>query len=178
MGFSISSGEGEVLDPENLVRNDQLTVIVFSGDLDKIQAALTLANGAVATGMTVTLFFTFWGLNVLRKPGLAKHPKHWIHRMLGPMNRGGMQYLTTSRLNFGGLGAVLLRKVMARASMAPPEELLASAKEAGVKLIACTVTMGTLGLEKSDLQTDLIDEYAGVVTYLQTARQGSVNLFI
>jgi peroxiredoxin family protein len=167
-----------VLDPENLVRNDQLTIIVFSGDLDKVQAALTLANGAVASGMSVTLFFTFWGLNVLRKPGLAMHPKHWIHRMLGPLNRGGMRNLTTSRLNFGGLGSVLLRKVMARANMASPEDLLAAAKEQGVKLVVCTVTMGTLGLEKSDLRTELIDEYAGVVTYLQTARQGSVNLFI
>lgn len=167
-----------VLDTENEVRNDQLTIIIFSGDLDKIQAALTLANGAVASGMSVTLFFTFWGLNVLRKPGIAKHPKHWMHRMLGPLNRGGLRYLTTSRLNFGGMGSVLLRKVMARANMPTPEELLASAKELGVKFVACTVTMGTLGLEKSDLNTELIDEFAGVVTYLQTARQGSVNLFI
>lgn len=166
------------LDPESLVRNDQVTVIVFSGDLDKVQAALTIANGAAATGMKVTLFFTFWGLNVLRKAGLTQRPRHWIHRMLGPLNLGGTRFLPLSRLNFGGVGPVLLRKVMGKVNMPLPETLLASAKELGVQFVACTVTMGTMGIDKADLREDLIDEYAGVVTYLQTARQGSVNLFI
>lgn len=166
------------IDPENLVRNDSLTLIVFSGDLDKVQAALTIATGAAATGMQVTMFFTFWGLNVLRKPGLARRPRHWIHRMLGPFNLGGTKNMPLSRLNFGGLGPVLLRKVMGKANMATPEELLASARDLGVRFVACTVTMGTLGLDEDDLRADLIDEYAGVVTYLQTARQGSVNLFV
>jgi peroxiredoxin family protein len=166
------------VDVDSLVRNDQVTLIVFSGDLDKVQAALTIANGAAATGMKVTLFFTFWGLNVLRKPGLTKRPRNWIHRMLGPMNLGGTGAMPLSRLNFLGLGPVLLRKVMGKVNMPAPETLLASAKELGVQFVACTVTMGTMGIDKDDLQEDLIDEYAGVVTYLQTARQGSVNLFV
>lgn len=166
------------VDPETLVRNDSLTLIVFSGDLDKVQAALTIATGAAATGMQVTIFFTFWGLNVLRKPGLAQKPKHWIHKLLGPLNLGGTKFMPLSRLNFGGFGPVLLRKVMRKANMASPEELLASARDLGVRFVACTVTMGTLGLEVEDLRAELIDEYAGVVTYLQAARQGSVNLFV
>lgn len=170
--------EKATIDPETLVRNDSLTLIVFSGDLDKVQAALTIATGAAATGMQVTIFFTFWGLNVLRKPGLAQKPRHWIHKMLGPLNLGGTRHMPLSRLNFGGLGPVLLRNVMRRANMASPEELLASARDLGVRFVACTVTMGTLGLDVEDLRADLIDEYAGVVTYLQTARQGSVNLFV
>lgn len=165
-------------DLTDIVRNDSVTLIVFSGDMDKLQAALTIANGAAATGMNVTMFFTFWGLNALRKPGLARFPKNWIHRLLGPMNLGGMPNMPLSRLNFGGLGPKLLRNVMRKANMESPEALLKMAREQGVRFIACTVTMGTLGLEKEDLCNELIDEYAGVVTYLQTARQGSVNLFI
>lgn len=168
----------ETIDPETLVRNDAMTIIVFSGDLDKVHAALTLATGAAATGLQVTLFFTFWGLNVLRKPGLARRPRHWLHRLFGPLNLGGTRYLPLSRLNLGGLGAPMLRRVMRMANMAEPETLLASARELGVRFVACTVTMGTLGLSQEDLRADLIDEYAGVVTYLQAARQGGLNLFI
>lgn len=166
------------IDPETLVRNDALTLIVFSGDLDKVQAALTIANGAAASGMAVTVFFTFWGLNVLRKPGLAARPRHWIHRALGPFNLGGTRFMPLSRLNFLGAGPVLLRKVMQKVGMASPEDLLTSARDLGVRFVACTVTMDTLGLDEADLRAELIDEYAGVVTYLQTARQGGLNLFI
>jgi peroxiredoxin family protein len=166
------------IDPEPLVRNDAITLIVFSGDLDKVQAALTIATGAAASGMAVTVFFTFWGLNVLRKPGLASRPRNWIHRALGPFNLGGTRFMPLSRLNFLGAGPVLLRKVMQKVGMAEPEALLQSARELGVRFVACTVTMDTLGLDPADLRADLIDEYAGVVTYLQTARQGGMNLFI
>lgn len=166
------------IDPDTLVRNDALTLIVFSGDMDKLQAALTIATGAAATGIEVTVFFTFWGLNALRKPGLAAKPRNWIHRLLGPFNRGGTRSMPLSRLNFAGAGPVLLRKVMQKVGMASPEELMQAARDLGVRFVACTVTMDTLGLDAADLRAELIDEYAGVVTYLQTARRGGMNLFI
>src|SRR5512141_2176840 len=127
LGVHLMEAREPALDPDTLVRNDALTLIVFSGDLDKVQAALTIANGAAASGIEVTVFFTFWGLNVLRKPGLAQRPRNWIHRLLGPLNLGGTRFMPLSRLNFGGLGPVLLRGVMRKVNMASPEELLASA---------------------------------------------------
>lgn len=166
-----------VVADENLVRNDHLTIVIFSGDLDKVTAALNIANGAAAMGMKTTLFFTFWGLNVLRKRAFA-HPRSWLQRLWQPLNRGGIQRMPLSKLNFGGLGAFFLRKVMKRVNVLSPETLLAAAHEEGVRIVACTVTMATLGLEKTDLRQDLIDDYAGVITYLETARQGSVNLFV
>lgn len=172
-------GEREtVFDPESLVRNDRVTIVLFSGDLDKLQAALTIANGAAAVGMQATVFFTFWGLNALRKKPFATGARNWIQRLFAPLNRGGVRRLPLSRFNFAGLGPVLLRKAMRKVNMPTAEELLQAAREQGVKFIACTVTMGTLGIEPTDLREDWVDEYAGVISYLQTARQGSVNLFI
>lgn len=156
---------------------ERVTIVVLSGDMDRVMAAFIIATGAAAMGMPVTMFFTFWGLNAVRRPGAATSAKDWMRRMFGKLNRGGAGSLPLSRFNFGGLGAWMMKKVMARNKMPAIPELMETARDLGVRMIACTTTMGLLGVTKDTL-IDGIDQLAGVSTYLNEARQGSVNLFI
>jgi peroxiredoxin family protein len=137
---------------------DKVTIIVHSGDLDKIYSALIIANGALAMGMEATLFFTFWGLQRLKKGGLER----------GPL----------SKMNMLGLGRWMVLRRMKAAKVATLEKLLADFKELDGKIIACEMTMEVMGIKKEDLRADLIDEYGAVGTYVQEARGSAINLFI
>ena len=137
---------------------DKVTIIVHSGDLDKIYSALIIANGALAMGMEASLFFTFWGLLRLKKGGLDK----------GPL----------SKMNMLGLGRWMVLRRMKAAKVATLEKLLADFKELEGKIIACEMTMEVMGIRKEDLRADLIDEYGAVGTYVQEARGSAINLFI
>lgn len=137
---------------------DKVTIIVHSGDLDKIYSALIIANGALAMGMEASLFFTFWGLQRLKKGGLEK----------GPL----------SKMNMLGLGRWMVKKRMKAAKVASLDKLLADFKELDGKIIACEMTMEVMGIRKEDLRADLIDEYGAVGTYVQEARGSAINLFI
>jgi peroxiredoxin family protein len=153
------------------------TIILFSGDYDKAIAAFIIANGAAAMGDDVTIFCTFWGLNVLRKHQNVKTSgKTFLQYMFGKMMPRGSKKLGLSKMNFLGAGAPLMKKVMRSQNVMSLEELIASAKEQGVKLIACTMTMDVLGLKKEELFDDI--EYAGVASYLGEADEANVNLFI
>jgi peroxiredoxin family protein len=153
------------------------TIILFSGDYDKAIAAFIIANGAAAMGDDVTIFCTFWGLNVLRKHQNVKTSgKTFLQYMFGKMMPRGSMKLGLSKMNFLGAGAPLMKKVMRSQNVMSLEELIASAKEQGVKLIACTMTMDVLGLKKEELFDDI--EYAGVASYLGEADEANVNLFI
>lgn len=169
---------------ENLTLTNQasqakkLTIIVFSGDLDRVLASFIIATGAASMGQQVTMFFTFWGLNVLRKEKVATKGKGLMRRMLGWMNKGGTNRLPLSKFHMYGAGTAMMKKLMKESKMPSVEEMLQLAKQMGVKIIACTVTMGVLGIDKQTLRDELIDGYAGVVTYLAEAQQSSVNLFI
>ena len=156
---------------------DKVTIVVLSGDMDRAMAALIIATGAAAMGMQVTMFFTFWGLNVIRRKGARSAAKDWLRRMFGMLNKGGADTLPLSRFNFGGIGARMMKRVMAQSRMPGVPELLQTAQDLGVQLIGCTTTMGLMGISKDTL-IDGVDQLAGVSTYLAEAKQGSVNLFI
>ncbi len=153
------------------------TIIVFSGDYDKAMAAFIIANGAAAMGDDVTMFFTFWGLNLLRRPEKVKvKGKSRLQSMFGMMMPRGSGKLGLSKMNFAGMGAPLMKKVMKAQNVMSLEELIASAREQGVKFVACTMSMEVLGFKQEELLDGL--EYGGVATYLGEADEANVNLFI
>ncbi|MGB9840655.1 DsrE/DsrF/DrsH-like family protein [Thermovenabulum sp.] len=152
------------------------TIIVFSGDLDKAMAAFIIANGAAAMGDEVTMFFTFWGLNILRKPEGAKVKKGFLENMFGKMMPRGAERLGLSKMNFGGLGAKMMKYIMKKKNVNTLTELIENAKALGVRLIACTMSMDVMGIRKEEL-VDGID-FAGVATYLAEADEANLNLFI
>jgi peroxiredoxin family protein len=154
------------------------TIILFSGEFDKVMAALIIANGAAAMGDDVTIFCTFWGLNVLRKrekvPTDAK--KSTLQSMFGKMMPKGTKKLGLSKMNFAGAGAPMMRKATKDAGGMSLEELFDSAREQDVKFVACTLSMDILGFTKEELIDGI--EYAGVASYLGEADEANVNLFI
>jgi peroxiredoxin family protein len=152
------------------------TIILFSGDLDKVLAAFIIANGAAAMGDDVTMFFTFWGLNVLRKTTAPAHQKSFLQGMFGGMMPRGPAQLGLSKMNFGGFGANMMRKVMHQQGVTSLEDLIQSARDQGVKMIACTMSMDVLGFKEDELIDGL--EFAGVATYLGEADESNVSLFI
>jgi peroxiredoxin family protein len=156
---------------------ERVTIVLLSGDLDRAMAAFIIATGAAAMGMKVTMFFTFWGLNTIRRKGASSQAKDWLRRMFGFLNKGGAEQLPLSRFHFGGLGTRMMQKVMKQNKMPGVPELMEMAMDLGVRFIACTTTMGLMGITK-DTIIDGIDQFAGVTTYLAEAKQGSVNLFI
>lgn len=137
---------------------DKATIVVHSGDMDKIYSALIIANGALAMGMEVSLFFTFWGLQRLKRDGLEK----------GPL----------SKMNILGLGKWMVKKKMKKAGVASLERLLQDFKELGGKVLACDLTMEIMGIRREDLRQDLISDYCAVGTYIDEARNSTLTLFI
>jgi peroxiredoxin family protein len=159
------------------------TIILFSGDFDRVMAALIIANGAAAMGDDVTIFCTFWGLNILRKTkaqmsgnGKSGATKSFLQKAFGGMMPKGTKKLGLSKMNFAGAGAPMMRKATKDAGGMSLEELFDSAREQGVKFIACTLSMDILGFKEEELIDGL--EFAGVAAYLGEADEANVNLFI
>ena len=134
------------------------SIIVHSGDLDKAYSALIIGNGALAMGLEATLFFTFWGLERLKKGKLDK--------------------AKLSRRNLFGLGRWIMRKKMKKANLASLEKLLKNYKELGGKIVACEMTMEIMGIRKEDLREEIIDEYGAIGTFINEAKESKINLFI
>lgn len=137
---------------------EKATIIAHSGDMDKLYSALIVANGALAMGMESSIFFTFWGLQRLRKGGLEKGPLSKMHML--------------------GLGKWMVKRNMRKAKVASLEKLLQEFKELGGKILACDMTMEIMGIKAEDLRDDLISDYCGVGTYIQEARGSAITLFI
>jgi peroxiredoxin family protein len=156
---------------------DRVTLVVLSGDMDRVMAAFIIATGAASMGMRVTMFFTFWGLNAIRRPGGRTRATDALRRMFGFFNKGGADRLPLSRFHFWGLGTRMMKLVMKQNRMPGVPELMEIAKDLGVKFIACTTTLGLMGITKDTLM-DGIDQFAGVSTYLAEAKDAQVNLFI
>jgi peroxiredoxin family protein len=154
----------------------QCAIIIFSGDLDKALAGFVLATGAAASGMEVSMFFTFWGLAVLKKPGAQAGKKNLKESMFRMMTPGSSLDLGTSQMNFFGLGSAMLRSMMKEKNIASLEELMDVAREMGVKLMACTMSMDAMGVTKEELLDGI--EYGGVAAYMADASQSRVTLFI
>lgn len=152
------------------------TLIVFSGDLDKVLASFIIANGAAAMGRPVTMFFTFWGLNALRKTEKVSARKTFMDSMFGMMMPRGSKKLRLSKMNMAGMGTSMMKKVMNDKNVDSLEELMKKAMNSGVKLIACTMSMDIMGITKEELIDGV--EFAGVASYLGEAEESNVNLFI
>lgn len=155
---------------------DGKTIIVFSGDLDKVLASFIIANGAAAMGRKVTMFFTFWGLNALRKSRSLPVRKPFMDKMFGAMMPKGADKLKLSKMNMAGMGTAMMKKVMNDKNVDSLEMLMKHAMENGVKLIACTMSMDIMGITKEELIDGI--ELAGVASYLGDAEESNVNLFI
>lgn len=144
--------------------------------MDRVLAAFVLANGAAATGRKVTLFFTFWGLTVLRtkKPGKVK--KDFMGKMFGMMLPKSMDDLSLSQINFGGMGPKLMRKRMKQKHVDQLRSMYTQARMAGVRMVACQMSMDIMGIPDVELLEGV--EIGGVATYMEAASESGVNLFI
>ncbi|NLD59293.1 MAG: FAD-dependent oxidoreductase [Clostridiales bacterium] len=152
------------------------TIIVFSGDLDRVLASLIIANGAAAMGRKVTMFFTFWGLNALRKPEGARVKKGLIDRMFGAMMPKGVGRMKLSKMHMLGMGTSMMKHVMRKKNVFSVGEMLQKARAAGVRLVACTMSMDVMGIQREELLDGI--EYAGVGSYLGDAEEADLNLFV
>lgn len=158
------------------MEKEKTTIVLFSGDLDKAIAAFIIANGAAAYDHDVTIFFTFWGLNTMRKDEVVNVKKNWLEKAFGWMMPRGPKKLGLSKMNMLGMGPAMIKHVMKKHNALSLPQLIELAKEQGVKLVACTMTMDLLGLQKEELVDGM--EFAGVAAYLGDATQAKVNLFI
>ena len=156
---------------------EKVTLVVFSGEMDKALAAFNIAIGAASMGMEVSMFFTFWGLNIIKRNEGSIKSRGLMRKMLNFMNRGGSKRLPLSKFHMLGIGKWMMGKLMRNAKSPSLDELIAMAREVGVKFIACTTSMGIMGIYKEAFIPE-VDSVAGVATYLAEAKEGKVNLFI
>jgi len=143
---------------QNKATTEKTTIVLHSGDMDKVYSALIIGSGALAMGMEAAIYFTFWGLQRLQKGGLEKGPLSKMHML--------------------GLGKWMIKRRMNKANVASLEKLFQDFKELGGKIIACEMTMEIMGISREGLREDLIDEYGAVGSYIQEARDSAITLFI
>lgn len=161
--------------PQPPANNDK-TFVVFSGDLDKTIAAFIIANGSASMGRDVTMFFTFWGLNILRKPEKVSVKKTLIEKAFGFMMPRGTKKLGLSRMNMAGAGPKMIRSIMDSKGILSLEELIETAKEHGVRLVACQMSMDIMGIHKEELIDGV--ELGGVSTFIGSGEKSDMSLFI
>ncbi len=155
-----------------------LSMVVFSGELDKALAAFIIANGAAAMDLPVTMFFTFWGLNILRKDGPVTFasPKDSTEKMFGMMMPKGAKHLKLSQLNMGGLGTRMMKRVMTRKHVMDLPTLVKTAQEQGVRFVACTMSMDLMGIRKEELISGI--DFGGVGSFIDAADSSRISLFV
>lgn len=153
---------------------EKATLVVFSGEMDKIMAAFIIATGAAAAGMETTMFFTFWGLQALKKK--KKTGKGLFGKMLGLFLKD-LSKIGPSKMNFGGIGRWMFKKMMMAKNVTPLEELRKLAIDLGIKLIACQMSMDVMEISREDL-IDEVTAVAGVATYIKEAKDSNITLFI
>jgi len=156
---------------------EKLTIVVFSGDLDRALAAFMLATTGASMGMDVSMYFTFWGLNIIKKNEGGIKSKGLMRKMLNFMNRGGSKRLKLSMFNMFGLGTWMMKKLMKGVNMPSLDEFITMAESMGVKLIACTTSCGLMGLPEEAFRSE-VKNLAGAAFFLGEARKSKVTLFI
>ena len=156
--------------------DNRASLIIFSGDLDRVLAGFVLSTGAASAGLETSMFFTFWGLSVLKKKVARARRKSLKQRLFSMMTPASSEQLGVSKMNYFGIGARMFRSMMKEKNVSSLEELFAMAKDLGVKMVACGMSMDIMGVE----QEDLIDgvEYGGVGTFLGEASSSRLQLFI
>lgn len=171
---TIQKGGSSAKNVDHNIRNGQ-TIVVFSSDLDKALASFVIANGAKASGKEVTMFFTFWGLNILRKDNVSVK-KDLVGKMFGLMMPKGVDKLTLSKMNMGGLGSFVMKRVMKRKNVSTLQELIKQAQSSGIKFIACNMSMDVMGIKREELLDGV--EVGGVAKYIEESNHAGSNLFI
>jgi len=156
-------------------KKQKLAMVVFSGDMDKLFAAFTIASGAAAANMDVTMFFTFWGLRALKKR--AKTGKSFMGKMLGAMYSGDINKASPSKMSFGGLGRWMFKKMMKAKKVPSLVELRQAAIDLGVRMYGCQMSMEVMEITK-DKMIDDVAQCVGVAYFLEQARESQINLFI
>jgi peroxiredoxin family protein len=167
----------EEADAKRIEKKNKLTIIAWGGNLDRIWPTTILATTAAASGMESSVFFTFWGLSAIVKPGVRVTGDNWMQKMMSVMNPGSAQKAKLSHYQFLGAGPAMFKKLADDQHVAKPEELIGLANDLGVRLIPCQMTMDLLGLKRDDL-IDGLAEPIGAATALAEMREAAVSLFI
>jgi peroxiredoxin family protein len=157
---------------------DKVSIIVFSGDLDKVLAAFVIATGAVAMGMEVVMFFTFWGTPVLRDPNKNVDGKDFMGKMFGFMLPKGRSAIKLSKMNMAGMGTSMMKSLMKKKNVASLDQMLEMAAELGVKIYICEMSMSLMGFKQGEFIDYPNLEYVGVATFLEQAKNSKIQLFI
>lgn len=167
--------EGRLVAVEEALPEDRVSIIVFSGDLDRVLAAFIIATGAAALGQEVSMFFTFWGFNALRKKRVldGKQPFEKLMALMSPSGSHGMP---VSRMNYFGVGARMLRAMMRNKNVASVEDLMAMSREMGVKMVACDMSRDVMGIRDEELIEG--PEPGGVASFLADGLKSRVTVFI
>ena len=160
-----------------MAEKEKMAIVVFSGDLDKALAAFILATSGASMGMDVSMFFTFWGLNIIKKDRGSIKSKGLMRKMLNFMNRGGSSRLRLSRFNMLGLGTWMMKQLMKDVNYPTIDEFITMAHEMGVKLIPCSTSCGIMGLEEDAYRSE-VESQAGAAYFLEEAKNAKVSLFI
>ena len=159
--------------PEN-----KLSMIVFSGDMDKILASFVIATGAVAMGMDVVMFFTFWGTPVLRDKNKSVGGKDIMGKMFGAMLPKGTSEVKLSKMNMGGMGTAMMKSLMKKKNVASLEQMLELAEELGVRIFVCEMSMDLMGFKREEMIQYPDLTYCGVAKFLEEAHNSKIQLFI
>lgn len=167
--------EKRLTNVEGQVAEDRVALVVFSGDLDRVLAAFVIATGAAAMGQQVSMFFTFWGLSVLKKDSQLSG-KTLFQRMMTLMSPGSSKSLPVSKMNYFGVGAKMLRSMMKDKNVSSLEEMISLARELGVRMIACEMSRDVMGIKESELVAGL--ECGGVASFLADSLKSRTSLFI
>ncbi len=160
-----------------MAEKEKLTIVVFSGELDKALAAFIIATTGASMGMEVSMFFTFWGLNIIKKNEGSIKSKGLKRKMFNLMNRGGSKRLKLSKFHMLGLGTWMMKKVMKESNYPSIDEFITMAHQMGVKIIPCSTTCGMFGLTEDAFRSE-VGSLAGAAYFLNEARQSKVTLFI
>jgi peroxiredoxin family protein len=159
-------------------KKEKLTIVMFSGDLDKALAGFILATTAASMGMEVSMFFTFWGLNIIKRNEGSIKSKGLMRKMLNFINRGGSKRLKLSKFNMFGLGTWMMKKLMKEMNYPSIDEFIKMAREMGVKMVPCSTTCGVMGLPDEGAFRSEVGSLAGAAYFLNEARESKVALFI
>jgi peroxiredoxin family protein len=166
----------EEMDKKN--PSNKLSMVVFSGDMDKILASFVIATGAVAMGMEAVMFFTFWGTPVLRDIKKKPGPKDLMGNMFGMMLPKGTCEVKLSKMNMGGMGTAMMKSLMKRKNVASLEEMLAMAEELGVRIFVCEMSMDLMGFKREEMIDYRDITFCGVAKFLEEAKDSRIQLFI
>ena len=160
-----------------MAEKEKMTIVVFSGELDRALAAFILATTGASMGMEVSMFFTFWGLNIIKKNEGSIRSKGFKQKMFNLLNRGGSKRLKLSKFHMLGLGTWMMRRVMKEANYPSIDQFITMAHELGIRMIPCSTTCGMFGLTEDAFRSE-VEGMAGAAYFLNEARQAKVSLFI